>query len=1218
MRIADRNGNYIDIYYQNGVGPKISYIWDTLGRMICFNYDDTGKLVTLSVPAYDGQSGRLQVARFYYEALTINPSFTGSVLPAPPSTRQMLKYIYLNGTQTGWQFDYSSYGMIYRTKQLRGMAVSGEDLTVTGSVTNIGQVAATTEYNYPTTPSNLSAVPKYTQRTDTWAGQTTAPMVYQFAIDTANDKTTITAPDGTTTETTKYSYNGCLAGCIPGFIKQVTVKQGATTLATTLYEYEQPTGSNGDDRIKKITFTNEAGKVRVTEFEIYDSFNNVKKLVERGYDGNIIRRIETNYETGSGWLNRWLLRLPSTVAIYDQRGVLSAYTKYYYDNQDVGVSGQLLLPRSNAYGYDDVLYHCHTYDPYGAMEYFYYDYCPDYCFNWGVPYDPATDYRGNLTKVERYPVPTAPSNPPPNDLNTTKFKYDIAGNVVEESASCCKLREYTYIKANEYTWPTEIKRGNAGQLTTQIDYDRNTGLVRRASDESNQYTNYDYHPFNLRLLSVVRPDGGETTYDYQDGLFNDPDAAHQHSFVSTRVWREGGIYTERTQFYEGRGNLARSLGHYYYDWGLGQTYWSVTDYEYDLMGRLLAVSNPHYGTASDPSLIPRTPSNSPDQWTRYAYDYLGRSLGVQTQDGTATSIDYTIASSDPGMVETVTDQAGKQRRRTLDALGRVLEVQEPVYSSGSLTSPTPGAPLQQPLSTTYEYDGLNNVIKLTQGTQTRYFKYDGLGRLTHERHVEQDAPHSASDPLTNNSYWSKKIVYNTDGLVMDVWDACNIQTHFTYDGLNRVKDATYTGGTVATPKVTYNYDQVAAGYYNNGRLTEVITDAVSTTGQRSEAETQVIVPLTKQKYDYDRMGHVQHQQQTVGTVTAAINYAYNQAGQLTTLTYPSARAVQNQYEAGDGLERVDDYDHAYVGDIRYTAHGALQQQQAGNGLLQQRTYNNRLQVSRIELLDEKNSSWQRYDYLYGKTDMSTGAVNPNLNNGQLARVEGFINGVKKQQTRYEYDGLGRLSRAAEYRGDNGNLVWRDHYQHDRYGNRWQSSSENTGRPYVDVYQSDYDQATNRFVTPTWQYDAAGNLTVDPTFGEQSHVYDAKGRAVSTTPLATQQVVSSAVYDGLGQCVQTTEGSVTRRQVYDATGMVLAEYENGVLKRECIYGNGELVATVEPASVNVVCYMLNDQQGSRVVTDDNELVKTWHDYFPLGEDIWLAVGVVSSHTHGLVA
>jgi hypothetical protein len=81
--------------------------------------------------------------------------------------------------------------------------------------------------------------------------------------------------------------------------------------------------------------------------------------------------------------------------------------------------------------------------------------------------------------------------------------------------------------------------------------------------------------------------------------------------------------------------------------------------------------------------------------------------------------------------------------------------------------------------------------------------------------------------------------------------------------------------------------------------------------------------------------------------------------------------------------------------------------------------NSSLQVSKLELLDWNNVAVQRYDYLYGQPNMSTGTVDTSKNNGQLARVEGFIGAAKKFQTCYEYDALGRLSRAAEQRGDNG-------------------------------------------------------------------------------------------------------------------------------------------------------------------------------------------------------
>src|SRR5207253_3638983 len=88
--------------------------------------------------------------------------------------------------------------------------------------------------------------------------------------------------------------------------------------------------------------------------------------------------------------------------------------------------------------------------------------------------------------------------------------------------------------------------------------------------------------------------------------------------------------------------------------------------------------------------------------------------------------------------------------------------------------------------TAYAYDALDNLIYIAQGAQHRYFKYDSLSRLTYERQVEQEAPHYAADSVTGNSYWSRRIDYNSQGLVQDAYDARQIHTHFDYDGLNRV------------------------------------------------------------------------------------------------------------------------------------------------------------------------------------------------------------------------------------------------------------------------------------------------------------------------------------------------------------------------------------------------------------------------------------------------
>ena len=209
----------------------------------------------------------------------------------------------------------------------------------------------------------------------------------------------------------------------------------------------------------------------------------------------------------------------------------------------------------------------------------------------------------------------------------------------------------------------------------------------------------------------------------------------------------------------------------------------------------------------------------------------------------------------------------------------MVRVDEP-NAAGSLG--TVGAPAQ---ATAYTYNVLNSLVRVQQGAQNRYFRYDSLGRLTHERQVEHTAPHSFSDPLTGNNAWSQRMIYDAEGRLSEVFDARNIRTQYSYDSLNRVTQAVYSDGT---PTVSYAYDQARTVYHNHGQLTEVATAAVGG------------APLTRQVYDYTQMGQVARQQQTIGASTYTLTYGYNQAGQLVSETYPSGRVVKYDYDARAG------------------------------------------------------------------------------------------------------------------------------------------------------------------------------------------------------------------------------------------------------------------------------------------------------------------------------
>ena len=135
---------------------------------------------------------------------------------------------------------------------------------------------------------------------------------------------------------------------------------------------------------------------------------------------------------------------------------------------------------------------------------------------------------------------------------------------------------------------------------------------------------------------------------------------------------------------------------------------------------------------------------------------------------------------------TVTDETGKKRQSTTDALGRLTAIVEPNPSTGSLSS---GA-----FNTYYTYDVLGNLLTVNQqgdgsGTaRNRSFSYDSLSRLT-----------SASNPESGVQSYT----YDANGNVLTKTDARGIVTTNQYDALSRLQSRSFSDGT---PYYFYQYD----------------------------------------------------------------------------------------------------------------------------------------------------------------------------------------------------------------------------------------------------------------------------------------------------------------------------------------------------------------------------------------------------------------------------
>jgi len=1126
-QMTDRHGNYITIIYTGDYnqGRRIFSIQDTLGRYIRFYYAANNELVCITAPGMVGQADR-QVMRFYYETLsnltlsnlpqTGSGHFQASVQVNGPTDARVIRYIYLpsatgGSDRIGYRYDYSSYGMIYQIIQWRGMTVSSTSLTDPGTVTAFGSGAASTTYNYQGTPINtatgLSDAPVYTQRSDDWAGRIPAMPVYQFSVNQATGVSAVTAPDNTVTETRTVA-----SGAIwqIGLISDTIVKLGSTELSHTVYMWE-PGPYTANPRLQKIETTNDAAagdpnKTKAITFEYYTSYNNVSKVHEWGFAptgtlGTELRRTETTYVTTTTYTDRGLIHLSDTVKMLGL------------------VSGTMTLVSQTSSFYDET-----TPTPYGDIGTMNYT-------------DPGTTARGNLTRTRQY-----------LDLSTFSSwvdhttTYDVAGNALTAKLDCCQQKSYSYPSSYFHGYPTSVTSGSGPTLTTSSGYDFNTGLTTSTTAENGQQHFYYY------LVGSLKPEHVETggvpllSYNYNDALTNDL-AGRGHYFVVTNTRLDATRVMARYDFYDGLDRVTLSFDNWTTVDG-----WRTQDIEYNAMGQAYRASNPYY--CGGYAWVPINPDG---YWTTKSFDSLGRiySVSMPTGDTSPSSL-TTVQTTYSGVYTTVQDQGGKQRRQKVDALGRVIRLDEPDASGnlGSVDSPTQ--------ATSYEYDPLDNLIHIIQGSQNRYFKYDSLSRLTYERQVEQDAPFTTTDSVAGNNQWSRKIIYNSHGLVTDSYGARQVRTQIDYDGLNRVWHVNYSGENPAlTPNVTYTYDEARTGFYNQGQPTTITTAALGG------------APQTTLEIDYEIFGRVASHRQKIGATTYTMTYGYNTVGLLTSETYPSGRVINNNYDEGGRLSSITDGTGAtYASGLKYAKHGGLKEETFGNSFVHTMDYNSRLQPSNAKLSYGGNEQ-QRFDYSYGQVNQSTGSVDITKNNGQIGRIDGFTGGTKLWDQRFTYDSLARLSQSAEYQGTSGPLTYQAHYDYDIYGNRFQYQ-QNINLAYTTVQPADVDSTRNRFIStgtyPT-TYDAAGNITADTKFRGMNYTYDANNRQRSASGTYTSQ---TSVYDARGQRVQTLGNPGSRQMVYDAFGQLIAEYKAGSLERENIYRAGQLLATQEfyPSSINV--------------------------------------------------
>jgi RHS repeat-associated protein len=704
-------------------------------------------------------------------------------------------------------------------------------------------------------------------------------------------------------------------------------------------------------------------------------------------------------------------------------------------------------------------------------------------------YGTGFNTRGNLTSLQQWWSYNS-------STVTESYTYDIAGNVLTAADPDGNKTTYSYADSNNtYAHPTTIT--NALNQSESLAYDYWSGKLSTLTNLNGNQTQYSYNDPLSRLTNIRLPNGGNIAYSY-------PNPTTVVRLQDQNSPGDGALKTQN--LFDGLGRNVES------DTFESSSQYIATTTTYDALGRVQSTTNPS------------RPGDSLNYATTYSYDALGRTIKTQMPDGSVSQTSYS------GNQTTVTDPAGKQRQYTYDALGRLTAVLED--------------PSGLKYSTAYSYDLLDNLIKVSQGSQTRSFNYDSLSRL---------------EQVTNPESGTTTYIYDNAGNLLKRTDSRGITTNYVYDQLNRITSISYANEPSGTPAVAYIYDSWTVAN-SKGRLTMVTDNNVSTINYTS----------------FDAMGHVLASNQMTQGQTYSFSYGYNLAGALTSETYPSGRTINTSYDPANRPVSVqgtlDGQGKPYASGVNYWPHGGLNSFTAGNNVVPVYNYNNRLQMWNMWATIGNNAN----QFLLNIVS-NWGGTN---NNGDVYWIQEAygpavpLNSLTGLAQNYTYDGVNRLSSVS----DSG---YSRSFSYDTYGNMWVSA--NSGVPLGgNTPTSNTFNSKNQISSVN--YDLAGNQML---VNGNSMGYDAENRQTSATePPSLGGGTEQYAYDGAGRRAWKSGPSGTTVYVYDAFGALAAEY-----------------STTSNSSPCATCYLTWDHLGTpRLVTDQNGNVVARHDYLPFGEEI----------------
>ena len=590
---------------------------------------------------------------------------------------------------------------------------------------------------------------------------------------------------------------------------------------------------------------------------------------------------------------------------------------------------------------------------------------------------------------------------------------------------------------------------------------------------------------------------------------------------------------------------------------------------------------------SDNQTISRTQDGRTQQFT---YNAQGRITSATDELGRLTQLGY----NEYNQVQKVTYPSGDYLLLSYVYASRYTEITQTYYQANdSLIStrvvrlnPESQLPEQSYLASTAQqiddkqYNGLNELTQTTRygqyGSQTSastQYGYNSEGKLisiidalngetTFEydvfNRVEKviDANNAATDYLytawneisqqTSPDTGLSDYVYDPAGNRIQQINANNQQTNYSYDALNRLSVMDYAGSDLDS---TLSYDQ---GDNGKGHLTAV------TDGSGSS------------DYQYNDQGLMSYVETNIAGTVQTTAYTYNDANELTRITYPSGLQINTAYDLSGRFSGIQMNDNNTNTELlsNITWYGPeINSYQQGNGLSTTMSYDTAGRLIEKHY-DDNNSLQNQLD-----------------NQSQITQQILTRNGIADTNN-YQYDRLGRMSQ-------DGSPVDNEDWQfsYDSVGNRLTKNKADNSDNTSYSYETNSNRQT-QINTTTILRDAAGNTFDD---GRRVYQYNAMNRMAQVTDSQTN-TTARYTYNFQGQRVrkQLYGGiSVDIRYVYGQQGELLGEYDaSGKRLKEYVYhyqnNLAELIAQIE--ADGSVLYIHTDHLATpRLATDQNKSI-----------------------------